>query len=161
RCLEEHTRRWDQAHSEGRAQVAMEMKKRAFSVKAMLVVKAITEVCPAVVTHETPDLLNFCNTEDPTSSVFPDPFTVIRMHANIPTLVGVRPIIESLSRILWVVTKNGADAFDSMRMSKMGLRLAVVVTQKKEDALAVFKELVGRVDDKANDEVLAFLARRI
>ncbi|KAL0564421.1 hypothetical protein V5O48_017628, partial [Marasmius crinis-equi] len=154
RCVKDHTRRWDQAHSKGRAEVAKEMKKRAFSVKA------IAENCPAIATHEIPDSLDFCNPENLTTSIFPDPFTVIKMHADVPTLVGVRPIVESLSRILWVVTKNGADAFDSIRlaylhaskMSKMGLRLAVVIAQKKGDALAVFKELVGRVEDKANDE---------
>ncbi|KAL0566705.1 hypothetical protein V5O48_015301 [Marasmius crinis-equi] len=169
RCLEVHTCRWDEAHSKGRSKLAEEMKKRALSVKAMLVVKAIAEVCPAIATHEIPESLSFCDSEGLTSSVFPDPFTVIKMHADVPTLVGVRPIVESLSRILWVATKDGADAFDSIhlaylhaaKMSKKGLRFAVVVAQKKGDALSVFKELVGRVEDKANDEALAYMASRI
>ncbi|KAL0570107.1 hypothetical protein V5O48_011857 [Marasmius crinis-equi] len=166
RCLKEHSRRWDGAHAEGRSKVAAELKQRAYTVKSMLVVKAIAEVCPAIATQEIPSSITFGNTE---GNIFPDPFTVMKAHADTPSLVGMRPLIEPLSQTLWAVTSSGATAFDSIRlayyhaanMSKKGLRLVVVVTQQKGDAVAVFKEMMGRVDDKANDEALAHLASHI
>ncbi|KAL0571333.1 hypothetical protein V5O48_010631 [Marasmius crinis-equi] len=159
-CLKEHSRRWDLAHSEGRAHLAQEMKKCAHAVKAMLVVKAIAEVCPAIATHEIPATLNFCNPEGNSSSICPDPFIVMKKHGDSPTLVGAHPIVEPLTWMLWVVTSEGATAFDTIRlayyhavkMSKMGRRFVVAIAKEKEDAIAVFKELMGCVEDKANDE---------
>ncbi|KAL0563127.1 hypothetical protein V5O48_018948 [Marasmius crinis-equi] len=145
-CPQAHRLRWDEVHSDGRAEATKNLKTNAYTAKCMLVVKAMADVYPGIVLREVPDSLT-----PPTARPGRTANTVLR------------PLVEPSEFSLWVVTFEHALSFGSLRlayfhaadMSKKKKPFAIVLSRKEDAAQAVFLELVGRIRDQANDEALA------
>ncbi|KAL0564157.1 hypothetical protein V5O48_017896 [Marasmius crinis-equi] len=156
----------------GRAKIAELIKENANTTKAMLVIKALSEVYPALVLR---DLKGDYGAGDEELLAI-DPFTAQTIlgnarlenskreggHEAAVETGTLRPLIEPLGKSIWVFTKTEHINFESMRMAYLhtqhvtekGKRAVVLFSRHLEGAIRAFEEIMAKLEDEENDEQL-------
>ncbi|KAL0564898.1 hypothetical protein V5O48_017136 [Marasmius crinis-equi] len=180
-CLHSHRFRWDAPHCLGRARIADLVKENSYSTKAMLVLKAMSEVYPALVVRKM--------TQDFVGATMPqyvaDPFLaqtniwnsrLEQARAKQPLMNGqgdsfnsskvetgtLRPIIEPLGKSLYVFTRVDHTCFESLEMAYLhtqhvtsqGKKAVVIFSRHYSAAVQAFEEIMARDEDAENDALL-------
>ncbi|KAL0563860.1 hypothetical protein V5O48_018201 [Marasmius crinis-equi] len=158
-----HKYRWDAPHSVGREKVAKWVMENTYTTKAMLVIKVLAEVYPALAVREMRN--GFLPASN--NHVIPDPFTAQTLQGLGSTSSKVetgtlQPIIKPLGKSLWVFTREEYVNFDSLCLAYLhaqhvtdnGKKAGFIFSCHLEGARGAFEDVMLKEEDAENNALL-------